>query len=255
MKVIRESFKYHEEQKNEILRELWYWWANEEWWQGWWGNDSLITFNYDEYGNNTERIAKVWEDSSWHERERIKYNYDNRNQLLEIKDYRKENATDSAYLKKSIHFKYDNDYVKNGNLVSGYKYIYVYNNQKFVGYYIQSLDISNELWENSLYIEYFYFLPTRVSEQPYITRVNSLNVFPNPVYESTNITYRLKYPSHVIIKVFDVLGNTIAVLVDENKEPGGYNIDFDATSLPPGAYFYQLQTQSETLTRKMIVLE
>jgi ligand-binding sensor domain-containing protein len=82
-----------------------------------------------------------------------------------------------------------------------------------------------------------------------------LNCYPNPVYGSANIQYYLPEYSHIIIKVFDIFANTIEVLKDEYKERGIYNIDFNTSALPAGIYFYQLQTQSGTITKKMVVVK
>jgi ligand-binding sensor domain-containing protein len=83
----------------------------------------------------------------------------------------------------------------------------------------------------------------------------TINCSPNPVYGSANIKYCLPEYSHVIIKVFDIYGNTIEVLKDEYKERGIYNISFNTSALPAGIYFFQLQTQSGTITKKMIVVK
>jgi len=58
----------------------------------------------------------------------------------------------------------------------------------------------------------------------------------------------------VTLKVFDVLGNEIASLFNEEKSTGNYEFTFDAAGLPSGIYFYKLQTGSFTETKKMILL-
>jgi ligand-binding sensor domain-containing protein len=83
----------------------------------------------------------------------------------------------------------------------------------------------------------------------------TIHCSPNPIHGSANIQYYLPEYSHIIIKVFDIYANTIEVLKDEYKERGIYNIDFNTAALPAGIYFYQLQTQSGTITKKMIVLQ
>ncbi|MGB5530719.1 MAG: T9SS type A sorting domain-containing protein, partial [Ignavibacteriaceae bacterium] len=61
--------------------------------------------------------------------------------------------------------------------------------------------------------------------------------------------------SFVSIKVYDVLGNEIATLVNEEKPVGSYEVEFDANKLSSGIYFYQLQTESFVQTRKMLLLK
>jgi hypothetical protein len=79
--------------------------------------------------------------------------------------------------------------------------------------------------------------------------------FPNPFNPSTKIRYSIPQSSGVVIKVFDMLGKEIATLVNEEKPIGTYTIEFNATNLPSGIYFYQLQAPNFTQTKKMILLK
>jgi hypothetical protein len=58
----------------------------------------------------------------------------------------------------------------------------------------------------------------------------------------------------VSLKVYDVLGNDITTLVNEEKPAGSYEVEFDATNLPSGVYFYQLRAGNFIETKKMILL-
>ncbi len=79
--------------------------------------------------------------------------------------------------------------------------------------------------------------------------------YPNPFNPTTKIKYQNPQLSFVILKVFDVLGNEVATLVNEEKTIGNYEVEFDATNLPSGIYFYQLKTNNFTQTKKMILLK
>jgi len=57
------------------------------------------------------------------------------------------------------------------------------------------------------------------------------------------------------LKLYDVLGNEIAILVNEEKPSGNFEVVFDASSLPSGVYFYQLRAGSFVETNKMILLK
>ena len=57
------------------------------------------------------------------------------------------------------------------------------------------------------------------------------------------------------LKVYDILGNEISTLVNEEKSPGSYKISFDGSDLPSGVYFYQLITSDFVQTKKMILLK
>jgi hypothetical protein len=61
--------------------------------------------------------------------------------------------------------------------------------------------------------------------------------------------------SHQILKVFDLLGSEVAILVDEEKPAGSYEIEFDASLLSSGIYFYKLQSGNFVETKKMVPLK
>jgi hypothetical protein len=79
--------------------------------------------------------------------------------------------------------------------------------------------------------------------------------YPNPFNPTTKIGFRIADFGFVSLKVYDVLGNEIATLVNEEKPVGSYEVEFDADLLPSGIYFYQLQTESFVQTRKMLLLK
>jgi len=64
--------------------------------------------------------------------------------------------------------------------------------------------------------------------------------YPNPFNPNTKISYSLKENGHVKIMVYDVLGSLVRVLVDETKEPGNYETDFNAKGLASGVYLYKI---------------
>ena len=79
--------------------------------------------------------------------------------------------------------------------------------------------------------------------------------YPNPFNPSTSIRYSIPKTSLVILKVYDILGREVATLVNEEKPIGTYQINFDASSLASGIYFYKIQAGSFTQTKKMILLK
>ncbi len=86
--------------------------------------------------------------------------------------------------------------------------------------------------------------------------------FPNPFNPSTTISWQSPVGSHQTLKVYDVLGNEVATLVDEYREAGRYEIAFDASQLASGIYLYKLQVNpaeggksSFTSIKKMIVIK
>jgi hypothetical protein len=79
--------------------------------------------------------------------------------------------------------------------------------------------------------------------------------YPNPFNPSTTISYSLPKSGHTTLKVFNILGNEVANLVNEDKAAGQYNVKFDASNLPSGIYFYKIQSGSFVETKKMILLK
>jgi hypothetical protein len=79
--------------------------------------------------------------------------------------------------------------------------------------------------------------------------------FPNPFNPATTIRYEIPERSIVTIKIYDVLGSEMAILVNEEKPAGYYNTEFDASELPSGIYFYRLQAGSFVETKKMVLMK
>ncbi len=59
----------------------------------------------------------------------------------------------------------------------------------------------------------------------------------------------------VTLKVYDILGSEVATLVNEEKSAGTYEVEFDASNLPSGIYFYRLESGSFSSTKKLILLK
>jgi hypothetical protein len=68
--------------------------------------------------------------------------------------------------------------------------------------------------------------------------------YPNPFNPSTNIDIYIPNSAFVTLKVYDILGREIAMLVNENLRTGAYTYTFDASNLPSGTYFYKLNAES-----------
>ncbi len=84
--------------------------------------------------------------------------------------------------------------------------------------------------------------------------------YPNPFNPSTKIKFEIPGQARndnrlVTLKVYDVLGNEVAILVNEQKQAGIYEVEFDGTELPSGIYLYQLKAGNFVETKKMILLK
>jgi len=79
--------------------------------------------------------------------------------------------------------------------------------------------------------------------------------YPNPFNPNTTIKYKMPELSFVTLKVYDVLGNKVATLVNEEKPLGTYEVEFGGAGLPSGIYFYRLLAGSFLVTKKMILMK
>jgi hypothetical protein len=83
--------------------------------------------------------------------------------------------------------------------------------------------------------------------------------YPNPFNPKTNI--RFSIPPYeggkgdVILKVYDILGNEVSTLVNEQLKPGTYEVEFNGDNFASGVYYYTLQTESFNLTKRMVLLK
>jgi hypothetical protein len=80
------------------------------------------------------------------------------------------------------------------------------------------------------------------------------NNYPNPFNPITIIQYQIPEVGLVSLQVFDILGNEVATLVNEEKPGGTYEVQFDASNLSSGVYFYRLRAGSFTEIKKMVLL-
>jgi hypothetical protein len=79
--------------------------------------------------------------------------------------------------------------------------------------------------------------------------------YPNPFNPITTIKFNLPEKEFVSLKVYDIIGKETAVLLNEEKPAGLHSVQFDASGLSSGTYFYKLQAGSKIITRKMLLLK
>jgi len=79
--------------------------------------------------------------------------------------------------------------------------------------------------------------------------------YPNPFNPSTKIIWQSPVSSQVTLKVYDVLGNEVATLVNEEKTAGSYEVEFDGSHLSSGIYFYELRAGEFVQTKKLILMK
>jgi hypothetical protein len=122
-----------------------------------------------------------------------------------------------------------------------------------------SLFLYNDVLDQEFEIPVTIDVATAVGERPeelLIPKEYSLSQnYPNPFNPSTTIQYSLKEPGETTLAVFDITGREVAKLVNGRQEAGAYSINFNASGLPSGMYFYRLQSGNYSHAAKMILLK
>jgi hypothetical protein len=94
-----------------------------------------------------------------------------------------------------------------------------------------------------------------IKSKPIPSRIEISQNYPNPFNPITKIKYRIADFGFVSLKVYDILGREIAALVNEEKSAGNYKVQFDASEIPNGVYFYQLKAGNYIETKKMVLMK
>lgn len=79
--------------------------------------------------------------------------------------------------------------------------------------------------------------------------------YPNPFNPMTIIRYDVRTSSNIALKIFDITGREVETLLNEKQSPGTYEVTFDASLLPSGVYFYTLEAEKFSDTKKMVLLK
>jgi hypothetical protein len=79
--------------------------------------------------------------------------------------------------------------------------------------------------------------------------------YPNPFNPTTSISFSLPEPGNVSLKVYNVLGQEVETLVSGYRDAGIHTVDFDASRMASGVYFYRITTDNFSESRKMMLLK
>ncbi|MCX7798410.1 MAG: T9SS type A sorting domain-containing protein [Melioribacter sp.] len=95
-----------------------------------------------------------------------------------------------------------------------------------------------------------------VNEHPFLSyKFELMQNYPNPFNPTTKISYSIDKKTHVKLTIYDLMGNKIATIVDGIRNPGIYITSFNSHGLPSGIYFYKLETENQSITKKMILIK
>src|SRR5690606_25293751 len=128
---------------------------------------------------------------------------------------------------------------------------------KFYGYNNANFDNGNTKTNT------MYWILTRIYNPVGITQIGSEiperftleQNYPNPFNPATNIKFSIPKGSFVKLAVYDMLGREVAKLVNSELQAGTYNYDFDGSKLSSGVYFYKLESNSFSETKKMMLIK
>ncbi len=154
--------------------------------------------------------------------------------------YRKENSDDKF---KKIAF------VKgagNSNEIKNYLYSDLKLQKGIYFYRLKQIDYNGNY-------EFFNLENEAVVSAPLYNKL--MQNYPNPFNPQTKIDYQLSTESSVSIKIYDILGKEISILVNEYKSPGYYTVFFDGSNLPGGVYYYLITAGGFSDSKRMIILK
>jgi Secretion system C-terminal sorting domain len=121
----------------------------------------------------------------------------------------------------------------------------------------------NEMWKAQKYVEYFYLagvldgsILVGIQTTKELPRTFQLQQnYPNPFNPTTVISYTIPKAGYVSLKVYNILGQEVATLVDGYKAAQTYNVNFDAFNLSSGVYLYSVKFDNKVLSKKMILMK
>ncbi|MCH8034249.1 MAG: T9SS type A sorting domain-containing protein [Bacteroidetes bacterium] len=205
-----------------------------------WINGYKITFKYDLNNNLIEELGENWGNENWVNDGKTLRSYDILDRVIEIQTY----------------------IWQQNQWIGEYKHSWAYDLQGNLFQELFQLFDETFGWYN-YYLTYFYYELVVGIDSKYAILPEDIHLaqnYPNPFNPSTKIKFTIPhvetgYASTVLLKVYDVLGNEIATLINEEKAAGTYEVEFDGTGLPSGIYFYRLQAGSFVETKKMVLIK
>ena len=284
-KIRRYTYTY--DANNNMLTDLY-----EDWENGQWVNGLRYTYTYDANNNMLTYLREYGGYGEWVYTSRSTYTYDANNNRLSYLHERWENGQWVDGWRETYTYDANNnmltdlyEYGVNGQWVNDYRNTYTYDVQD------NMISLWHHVWLNSSWIprdswtdgfprprpfqisdsggneyNFYSFYNITFIYKLIVTEVESQNGelpesyslsqnYPNPFNPSTTYRYSIPTQSKVVIKVFDILGNEIETLVNEEKPIGNYEVKFDATALPSGVYFCQLKAGDFIQVKKMLLLK
>ncbi|MBK8946646.1 MAG: T9SS type A sorting domain-containing protein [Ignavibacteriae bacterium] len=184
-------------------------------------NINLITYDYNTNSQITYELQQSWTSNNWSDFKKFIYDYNENNLLVNRRAEMFSGGNwglvdESLLIKDSLATEYN---FIGGEIILHYSTIMVNIEKDIVKEY--------KLFQN----------------------------YPNPFNPTTTIKYSIPKQEQVTIKIYDILGKEIKTLVNEIKSRGNYQVDFDASSLASGIYFYRLQVNKFSDIKKLLLVK
>ena len=218
-----------------------------------WTNDWIRYYTYNSGNRMTTQRILLWNGTGWRNHMRWEYAYDISGNNTEAVYY--SGSQNLWTMERKATYTYDTY----GNTLTGLAWIYnagqwsagwtdlqlVFNNRQDTLAYNSVMSVSAE------------YVTELEDDQLPVSSFSLFQNYPNPFNPETVISYQISVNSHVTLKLFDVLGNEVATLVNEEKEAGYHNYQLSIVNyqLTSGVYFYKLQADDFISLKKMIVLK
>ena len=245
-----------------ILTQINYIWSG-----GAWQNNFQYMYTYDSNGNNTIYLAQEWDPvDGWVNYGQYLYQFDGNNnqteQLLQLWN----TGTTSWVNQEKINSTYNS---LNSPLTTLYQLWNTGTGWENTSYIMDTYDVNNNLservgqnWDGAAWVNsirqtgFIWKLITDVGDDELLVNEFKLfNNYPNPFNPSTTIKFNVPSISDVTIRIYDVLGNEIETLVNQEKTAGTYEVEFNSEGISSGIYLYRITAGDFTQTKKMILLK
>lgn len=255
----------------------------EKWVDSVWINSYKTTTEYFLDSLKSSSLFQEWQNNKWEDKRFANIEYDNENRVTAITTYDWNGITWNSYLRMTAnYFSSQFQIIKLVEFwdVSGWVNLYRnFESYATDNYFTRSVF---ELWTNDGWLQadgpihlynpdrfelhylthemlVYYNESTNIKEEitKYLNEYKLIQNYPNPFNPSTTISYQIQSSNFVTLKVYDVIGNEVAVLVNEWQEPGRYNAQFTTSGkqLASGMYFYTLTAGNFIDTKKFILLK
>lgn len=187
-----------------------------------WINNWKDTYTYNSEGKETEYLHQKWDVSQWVNDDRSLFTYDENGWMIEEISQNWNTGTGWENTAKTI---IENDV--NGNYIT----------------------YTTQLWDGTQWVNFMRYhytwlhIVSDVEDEGIVMEYSLENNYPNPFNPSTNIKFSLPAVSNVTLKVYDVLGKQVAEVINGIMESGRHEVQFSASGLSSGVYFYRLEAE------------